>query len=98
LPIYQYLSYSTLNPTNLTPSDPKKKLLSTQKKKKKKKKKKKREESPNLPYPHPPPFYPSNLKLIISSSHDILHIHIYNILDITTTQKTNIERKQEKGR
>jgi hypothetical protein len=36
LPIYQYLSYSTLNPTNLTPSDPKKKLLSTQKKKKKK--------------------------------------------------------------
>jgi hypothetical protein len=62
-------------------------------------KRRRREKSPpTLPYPHPPPFYPSNLKLIISSSHDILHIHIYNILDITTTQKTNIERKQEKGR
>jgi len=106
LPIYQYLSYSTLNPTILPPSDPKKKLPSTHTTKKKKKKRRRRrekreerrEKSP-LPYPHPPC---SSFLSIKPQAHHIIitrhSTHIYNILDITTTQKTNIERKQEKGR
>jgi len=84
LPIYQYLSYSTLNPTILPPSDPNKKLPSTHTTKKKKKKEEEEErrekrEERRVPYPililRAPPFYPSNLKLIISSSHDILHTY-----------------------